>query len=235
VKIKKFSLAAIFSLLLCSYQASAKEQIKLAIGFDESTVIFQKTERVLAEVSKLIDKEVLLKHYPAHRSRVVLREGVIHGDLIRLKNYQTEVPSAILINIPLIESPFYVYSSKSIEIDITNWDSVLPYTIVTVRGLYWPKVYLRGHKVHEVSTQIAAFKFLKAKRADLFIENYLSASSIIDSKVIDIQGITKLEPAIDHLKAYLFISGKYPLVAKEFFQALKHLKESGKLVELMWN
>jgi hypothetical protein len=111
---------------------------------------------------------ISLKYYPPHRSQPLLNRGLIHADIFRLQGCQNKIPNSIKVSVPIVGVPFHAYSWINNKIEINDLDSLLPYPIVTVRGFYWPEIYLKEHKTHKVSSQLAAFKFLKAKREKLF-------------------------------------------------------------------
>lgn len=110
---------------------------------------------------------------------------------------------------------------------VKSWDSLKPYKIVHVRGHIFIETYLNNHKTFAVNSAKAAFLFLKVKRADLYIEEILTATPILNSPEFDGSGIRRLEPPVAILNTYTFFSSKFPDYAKKYHEALVEIKKEG--------
>lgn len=223
---QKIILIVIFLLLISGRMSFAEETLVMGVVTDESERTFRIAENLLQEISKKMGVEIKLTSLPAKRAIVSLKNGKIHGEFSRIASYQDSVPGAIKVKEPITSLPLHVYTVSQ-NFKVNGWDSLEPYSIVTVRGYSFVDNYLRDHKTYAVGSAKFAFGFLKAERADLFISDHLTASSILDSPDFDSESIKKLEPPVTVLNTYTFFSPKHPDFVESYHKALVEVKEEG--------
>ncbi len=224
---KKLNCVILVVFLLNVSIAYAGEHIVIGIGnFDANDHVFRVGKNLLHEISKRMGVEIKLIPLPSERATYMLQHGKIHAELSRIDSYKNKVETAIKVEEPIASFPFHAYTlSQDIRID--GWDSLKPYKIVYVRGYVFPKIYLKNHNTHVVNSVKAAFAFIKSKRADLYIEEILTATSVLNSPDFDSTGIKRLEPPVTFLNTYTFFSSKYSDYAKSYHNALVEIKEKG--------
>lgn len=228
----KIIISLIISLLFSQY-SNAKEPLKFSFVIPENTQAFKIAKQLIKEISSRMTRDIVLLYYPAQRSKRLLERGLIHAELSRVASFQNLVPSAIRVEEYVTKIPYYAYSSMADVFTVKGWNSLKPYSIVIVRGFQFSEHYLQHHKTHKVGSSLAAFKFIKAKRADIFVESSLLAESILGVDGFDREGITRLEPPVDYLKAYTFFSHKYPKLAEQYESALINIKAEGILKKII--
>lgn len=156
----------------------------------------------------------------------MLRDGGIHAELTRVAAYNNKVPTAIKVEEPITSLPYHAYTlSKDIVID--GWDSLRSYKIVHVRGHIFIEPYLKNHSTFAVNSAKTAFLFLKAERADLYIEEILTANPILNSPELAGSGINRIDPPLAILNTYTFFSSKFPDYAKQYHKSLVEIKKEG--------
>ncbi len=202
----------------------AKETVVVAIanslGSEKS---FMTAQALLNAIARKMGVSIELISLPAKRITLMLRKGEIHADFSRIKEYQNDVATAIRVDEPILTLPYHAYSTTE-SISINGWNNLESYNIVGVRGFVFVENYLKNHKIYHVDSADTALKFLKAGRADIFIETSLVVSNIMSNPDLDLSGIYQLEPAIQHLNSYTFFSEKYAHHVEPFNRALLEIK-----------
>lgn len=212
--------------LLNSSASTAGESLIIGIaGVKTNERAFRIGKNILQEISKRMNVKIQLISLPAKRALIMLREGAIHAELTRVAAYKKKVPTAIKVEEPITSLPYHAYTQKKIIVD--GWDSLKPYKIVHVRGHIFIETYLTNHKTFAVNSAKTAFLFLKAKRADLYIEEILTSTPILNSPEFDDSGIKRLDPPLAILNTFTFFSSKFPDYAKKYHKALVGIKKEG--------
>lgn len=223
---KLFNILIILLPLIMSRVAYAEEPIIIAIGVKEDTRPFRMGVAVLNEISKKMGVAIQLKHFPNRRSTRLLSKSEIHAVLVKIPEFIKKVPTAIMVAEPIINLPYYVYTVLP-DLKVIDWNSLKPYTIVSIRGVDIVNEFLKDHTVHDVGSVKSAFGFLKAKRADVFVINMISAESYLANPNFDASTIIKIDQPIMVVDEFTFFASKYPELAERFNQALIELKKEG--------
>jgi len=219
--------------LLFNQYSSANEPLKFSSVIPENTHAFKIAKQLVKEISSRMNRDIVLLYYPVKRSIHLLERGFIHADLSRVASFQNLVPSAIRVEEYVTQIPYYAYSSMPDVFKVEGWNSLKPYSMVIVRGFQFSEHYLQHHKTHKIGSSLAAFKFLRAKRADIFVESSILAESTLRMDGFDTEGITRLEPPVDYLKSYTYFSHKYPKLAEQYASALISIKAEGILKKIL--
>ncbi len=206
----------------------AEESLIIGMGGTKANErIFRASTKLLQDISIKMGVKIKLISLPGERATIMLKQGDIHAEFSRIASYQDEVSAvAIKVDEPIASIPYHIYT-VSHDFRVNGWESLKPYNIVTVRGLYFVKKYLKDHKTQAVESAKNAFHFLKIKRADLFIETPLIADPFLNSPDFDNSGIKRLEPPVDFLHTYTFFSLKHVDLAKKYHKALLETKKEG--------
>lgn len=219
--------------LFSTETTAATEKMIFGLVAEKNNRVFALATNFLKVMSEKLAVDIELISLPGKRAAVWLQSGKIHADLSRIAAYQKRVPNSIKIPEPLLSVPYYAYSSQTDKIRVDGWDSLKPYKIVSIRGYALTDEYLKHHDTHKVGSIKAAFGFLQAKRAELFIIDLLSAETYFATAESKREGITKLEPPVALFNTYTFFSSKYPRMANRYHQALNEMKREGTLLKIL--
>jgi len=220
-KIVKFLLVSIALLTQPSF--AAEKIIISIIDVHESSQTFKQSKALLQQIAKKMGLEFKLKVLPPKRAELMLQVGVIHAELYRTMSYGLSNPEAIQVSEPIAETPFYAYTTIK-NSNITDWESLKPYKIVTIRGFAFVNKYLSDHNTHAVNTIEQAVRFLHAKKADVFVSDPHSISETLQSTKLESTSIRKIYPPMTTLKVYTYFSSAYPGLGKRFSKALFEVK-----------
>lgn len=230
INVKFFILLGI---TLVSFFTYAKPSLIFSTTAKEESLEFKKMQMLAKAVSDKSSFNITLKYYPSHRASSLLKQGMIHAEIMQIGGYQSKVKSAIRIDVPITIAPLYVYSSMQKKFSVSGWQSLKKYRIVGVRGHHFIEQYMNQHDVNLVNTETSALRFLKARRADLYITYTPSLINLKIAKKSNMDSITKLEPPVDYTRSYSFFSANYPELAKEYEIVLNTLKYYGVVHQIM--
>lgn len=224
---KMFHYILIVLFLLNSNVSNAEENLIIGMGGVKTNErVFKIGENILWEISKRMGVKIQLISLPALRATKMLRKGEIHAELSRIAAYKKKILTAIKVSEPIASLPFHAYTLLQ-NFTVKGWRSLKPYEIVYIRGHTFVDTYLNNHKTYAVDSARAAFRFLKAKRTDIYVEDILTAAPILNSTEFNNSGIKRLEPPVAFLSTYTFFSSKYPDFAKSYYKALVEIKKEG--------
>jgi len=213
--------------LLAQPSVAAEKMIVAIIDVHETSQTFKQSKALLQQIAKKMGLEIKLKAFPPKRAELMLQVGAIHAELYRTMSYSLSNPKAIKVSEPIAETPFYAYTTIE-NSNITDWESLKPYKIVTIRGFAFVNQYLSDHDTHAVNTIEQAVRFLHAKKADVFVSDPFSINETFQSTKLDSTSIRKIYPAMTTLKVYTYFSSIYPALAKRFNRALIEVKRDDK-------
>ncbi len=159
----------------------------------------------------------------------MLEKGQINAELARVKQYANTSDSLIMVNEPIVKMPFYAYSINSdIKIKgIEDIENLKQLKIVTLRGQEFAKIDLKNLNLSFVDSVKSGFLFVYKGRADIFIANGISASTVINSLSQKKLGIHRLEPPLAVVNGYTFFSANNADIAKKYEAALIEIKREG--------
>jgi len=190
---------AVDSDIIAEFKALMNEgHIVLGVGAEatDSICLMRKTA---AAISEQMDKTITIKAIPSKRLRKYVEQGTLHGDFSRSLEFQKLVPSALRVKTAIVELPFYAYG--------INVDDELD-------------KYLDDHDINFLSTERAAFGFVKAGRADLLVMDAKSASLLVAKFAPEYDDIKKVGSLLGSLSMHTYISAKYPELVEPYNEAL---------------
>lgn len=150
-----------FSLLAETFKISAPLISKQAPQFE--TLIIQAYQELNIQV------EII--RMPAKRALAESSKNTwVDAELARVAEAEVYLPNFIRIATPLMTAGVNSYSLKN-DIDISDWQSLKNYHVVTLRGLIGITSKLKQTNIvfHETSTVEQAIKMLKMDRMDILV------------------------------------------------------------------
>ncbi len=233
VKIITMNILRLFllSFCLCFYNMAIADDTPRKITFGLAGVTeqdrpFRLGTKVLNEISKKIGHEIELITLPIKRAKLMLENGQIDAELARIGEYADKSISFIKINEPIVKLPFYVYSMrKDIEVNkIKNFEAL---KVVTIRGQKFSQIYFKNFDLLFVNNIKSGFLFLYKGRADIFVVDGISSSTVMNSLEQEKLGIYRLEPPLAVVNGYTFFNTNNADIAQKFEKALKEIKQEG--------
>lgn len=220
-------------LLLTPGLSSAYEVLKFGvIGLRKEQHEFRIAQAILQEIAKKMDLQIELVTLPAKRATLMLKNGQLHAELARLSLYKDQVVDSIKIEEPFSSVPLYSYSlDQSIHID--DWSNLGAHKVVVVRGQAFIKTYLEKGTYSEVNSVQAALRFLQAQRADIYIGDVFTATTVLNSPEFKGTKIKRHSLPVASFDAHTFFSEKYPQYAKQYHKALRAIRKEGIYQEIV--
>jgi ABC-type amino acid transport substrate-binding protein len=215
----------LLSIVVLAQPSFSAEQVIVAIsGVQENSQTFKNSKALLQLIEKKMGVEITLKILPPKRAEMMLKVGAIHAELFRTVSYNLSNPEAIKVKEPITQSPLYAYTTIK-NSNITDWESLRPYKIVTIRGFSFVNNYLSDHDTHAVNTIEQAVRFLLAKKADVFVSDPYLISKTLQLLKQEATSIHKVFSPIATFKLHTYFSSNFPEQAKRFSRALTEVKK----------
>ncbi len=231
---KIFILLITLFIILLSSIANA-EEIKMVLTVKKESEAFKLAEKITQKLGEKMGIKISLIYMPRKRATYeLINSTAIVADLARIAEFSESDPSLIRINEPFIKVPYFVYANKSVDFEVKGWKSLTPYSVVYVRGTKMIDVYLKNHKrLHAISTEEQAFKFIAAERADILISTPLIANPILNSSALKDKGIRVLSPTLHFMLLYTFFNKKNAKYVQRFNEALISIKRDGTYAKIL--
>ncbi len=214
-----------------SFNVFAKQQeVIFGVGNENNEHTLYITKLLIKTIGEKLNIKTKIIQLPNNQLTWLLKNEKIHAELYRVKAYQKVLPQTIMIKEPIIELPYYAYSTNK-DIKVNSWRSLLPYQHVTVREFKFANTWLANHNTHELGNVESALKFLSANRAEVFVAHQLAVEKYISQP--QFSNIYQLKPQVDSLALHTFFSKSSSAIAQKFEQTIVELKQQGYLEKLI--
>lgn len=213
-------------LLFSAPSITAAHTLTIATSVKANTLSFKVGKKILNHISQQIKTPIKLVHIPADRASHLFSLGKIDAEFSRVPQYQEIKPTAIKAQEPISKFPIYVFSANK-KFTVNNWQSLKPYRILTIKGWLFTEEKLAGFDTIAVESPFQALRMLKAGRADLFVADMFTVSSILNDLEFDPGDIKRLDNPVTVLDTYTFFLAKHAAIAKAYSEALTSLKREG--------
>ncbi len=218
-------------LFLCTSYIAQAETIQLIVATPEDNPLYQVAFRVTQAVAKRMGVDIKLVAMPLARAKYELENSentVYHGDVGRSMDYiRTSARKLIVVDEPIFLFSVFAYVNVKANFDVTGWESLKPYKIVFVRGSVTLREKLKGYQTFEVNSVQQALQFLNAGRADVFVTDPFSTSSIFKKSSPISAGIKRLENPVDVVPLFTVFLAENARYVKPYQDALIALKKDG--------
>ncbi len=221
-----FIVMILMQLPIFAAEKGQKKVIKMGTIVKEKDALFKKVAQFTRALSNEMGVTIELLSLPPKRGTKYLQMGYIDGEIARIIDYESLVPNSIRVQEPVSVEPYLVYTWKdSLELD--GWESIKPYSIVTVSGYAFVDKYMKGFNTYAVNSIEQAFSYLVYKRADVFVMNRQIAETFLQTSGFKLEGVHKIEKPIDELILYTYFTQENKEIALLYEKALKVLKSNG--------
>lgn len=232
---KNFYILKLISLMTLSFTLNA-QTLNMVFSEKEDADIFKKAQRLIEKINKRANINIKLVSMPRKRAEVeLLKNKYIHATFARIKEFQKNNADLIMIEEPIASIPLIIYTHKTLNFTVSSWNSLKEFKIVYVRGTTYIEKYFKNHRqLHALTSEKQAFRFLAAKRADIFISTPLLSKSILDSKEFEESGIKALTPPLKFIDTHSFFNKDYKDIVKKYNKALISLKKDGSYYDVVY-
>jgi len=232
---KNFYILKLISLLTLSFTLNA-QTLNMVFSAKEDADIFKKAQRLIEKINKRANINIKLVSMPRKRAELeLLKNKYIHATFARIKEFQKNNSDLIMAEEPIANIPLIIYTHKTLNFTASSWNSLKEFKIVYVRGTTYIEKYFKNHRqLHALTSEKQAFRFLAAKRADIFISTPLIAESILESKEFEESGIKALTPPLKFIDTYSFFNKDYKDIVKKYNNALISLKKDGSYYDVVY-
>lgn len=161
---------------------------------------------------------------PAERGLINANEGILDGDLTRIKGLSNIYKNLIRVPESIRDADFCALS-KNPDIS-TAQDDLNKHVVGLIKG--W-KIYEKkmetSTKVITADNPVQLFRLLKLNRIDVALYNCINGLAL--SKKMNIKDVNILQPAFPIIKMYLYINNKHENLVPKISKALSDLKAEG--------
>lgn len=222
---------AVTTLLLTVSLLSASDTLRITLGHQPKTPIYQIAERFTGEINSKLDSTLTLKIYykPHGRALMNLCDGETDGDFFRIEEVYPHCPDVIKIPVTLLSDTNYAYCSDSYEPTGPHPDSSTRYICIlgSRAVLLWREK--NDIPVHEVHSHTQALQMISLGRKDCFIASNVYETDSLFSHM----NITRSGEPLFSESYYLFLNKKHERHVGQLTKVLYELTEGGFLRKLL--
>ncbi len=220
---------AMYIILFGYFYITLAEPLKLSlVGVEKDSQGWQTSQSLADEIGERIGTDIILVSLPSIRALVDLKSGKIDGDFSRVTGFGNDIPGLIQILEPINSHPYIAYATRS-DITINGWESLTQYKVAYLRG--WKVIELNLGSIHQnlypTNTPESGLNFMISGRVDIFINIPFIMDNLLKSDDFKDKQITALQPPIDFLHVYIYLSAEHANLAIRIGNALKMMKEDG--------
>ncbi len=222
-------------LVLCFSVQTYCQTITLGLaGLKDNTQGFRIAKKMMEVMGEKLKITIVVIRLPAIRAVYALKQNKIDGELSRVIEYEASIPGIIRVDEPITEMPYFAFS-KSEDITINGWKSLVPYKVVYIRGYKMIGVHLKPihTKLHPVTTAEMGLNMVAAGRADIYIDSLFGIASAMTPSQLTKKGIKKLKPPVMVVRTYTFFAPKHADLAKKYNKVLVELKKDGTYTKIL--
>lgn len=171
--------------------------------------------------------QLKIQSAPPERSLRMVDEGVVDGELLRLRDMTPYFDNLVLIKTPLQTSAMVLATSKAAALGGNTWANFHAQRFITVKGIFLSELLPRRfHKLPnvEVESYPQALKMLQAGRADLILlpEAYFPVIEQMPG-VAWPENFTILKPVLFEMTGFVHLHKRHTALATVLEQELKRV------------
>jgi len=200
---------AMLTALVCSSDATSSEisSVKhLTIGQIGHSDIQKRAGLILTKAYAAIGIELEIVGLPSKRALNYSNNGLLDGEVLRVKNIEHKYPNLVCIPIPLYQitaSAYTINGNKSFN----HFDELLQSPIAIHSGVFWEEELVKHHQhyVSRVSGTKKKFKLLSLGRVDYILSSQQRAHEVI-SEYFSTEKIIEVTPPIATINLYHYLN-----------------------------
>ncbi len=221
----------IIFVMLFSTNPLFSEVLNIAISFEESAALYQRTGILFNEIEALIEGvEFEFTSLPFLRAKNELISGNVDGDFARFRKVYEPYDNVLIIDHPILNVNYNGFHKK--EFNYTGIESLKNIKIAILRGNVVMATFIDDNDLEAiyVNKSDQGLKMVNSGRVDFFITSFQTYYSLpISDRYEDSIQIT--EPLFSE-GLYLFLNEKHSKYVPELKKAMKQLSDSGRIKEI---
>jgi len=241
-KIRFFTFALCFEIMLLSFSGTSLSQtvphqagktVTIAIQHDPvKHPMGSLLNKIYTEAFRRLGYNMIIKHSSTKRVSVYANEGVVDGEIARVKDYGKHFPNLIRVDEPAIYINFVAYALNP-DIQLNGWESLrgTDYRVNYRRGAKGPEVQLSKifpeRRIEAVNTNEQGFRKLLAKRIDIFVN--VERPNVL--KTEEFRNI-RIAGVMEEVSVHAYLHRKNKELVPKLSAELKKMREEGVLDQL---
>jgi polar amino acid transport system substrate-binding protein len=186
---------------------------------------------ILEVIYKRLELAVEFVDMPAKRALVESSQGRVDGEVQRVLDVGREYPSLLAVQPPInyIEPAAFV---TRVDVAVTGWSSLAPFSIGIVRGVGSSERGTRGMaRVEAVTTIDQLMEILASDRIDVAVSDRFSGLLVIKRHHLETR-IRTLAPVLEHIPLYHFLNERHRELVPRVGRIIQAMAASGELERL---
>jgi polar amino acid transport system substrate-binding protein len=215
------------SLLIVFCMVPAIGQSKFVVstpGFDHPVAAI--ASKILPDAYKKLGLEMEFQDVPPARAVNMFDTNTADGYIFADASFTKDHPTAVMVNSPIGYDDIVVFT-KLDNVVIKDWSSLKQYSIGYMIGMSVIENNIKGMKGDSSQNPSQAFQKLDGGRTDVVVMPKGVGLMVI--KNLKLKGIKILEPPLEKVALYHFVTAKNASVAPRLASILDDLSKSGKL------
>ncbi len=219
---------ALVSLLVAGAAVAAPFQLASGVRAPHSTPDQRGfADRLVSEAFARLGHRVEVIQLPAQRALVEANEGILDGDLMRVREIPDAFPNLRRVPETLVDFDFMAFT-RHLRLRPRGWESIKSHEVGIVAG--WKILERNLHDSRhliKVEDTRQLMRVLVADRVDLVVsERWQGLQAILD---LDLggQGIVMAEPAVKSRRMYLMLHRRHEALIPELVRVLREIKADG--------
>lgn len=233
----KIAIACVIAFILYSYSALAltEERIILLNSAGDPPVSTESRtgflDEVVAEALRTLGYKLQTVRLPAERALKSSNQGVIDGELLRVKGLDKLYPNLIRVPEKIMDLEFVVFSYTPINLE-KGWSALSGKSVAYLNG--WKileKNVPSDSEVTKIKDVKMLFKLLKKHRTDYVLYERWAGLTIL--KTQKIAGVKLQQPPLAVKEMYVYLHKKHKDLVPKLAAAILAMKQDGRYQALL--
>lgn len=187
---------------------------------------------VLPHIYQSIGLNIKVSPMPANRAEMMATSGALDGEIMRIWTYGIENPTTLRVPTPYYQLETMPFTLSNKNIVIRNKDDLKKYRVAIVRGVkHTQNITQNLTMIYQSSNTENMFKLLKTEQVDVVLTNTIDGQVVL--KKLGYDDIIPMKKPIARLALFHYIHEKNQALVPRIDKAIKDLKTSGKLDDLL--
>lgn len=188
---------------------------------------FQCAHQALEKAYRQLGLDISIQTYPAKRALKMANNGIVDGEMLRVKGIELDFPNLLRIPVPLCS----VISTLVVknEVNANNWDDLKKYRFGTVVGFPYQKKTIEkyGLTTVEVTKNDKLIELLLVDRVDAIFLSQKQSSDLIHNNAK--RAFKTLKNFNREVNFYHYLHKKHIALVPLITQELRLMESAGKL------
>ncbi|KQW51903.1 MULTISPECIES: transporter substrate-binding domain-containing protein [unclassified Roseateles] len=218
------------ALLAAPRGVAAPTPLRFATDANDHSGLSPAARALLKQALASLGHEVHFEPLPLRRSLVMTEQGLLDGEVMRIRAVAEEHPSLLLVPVPLatMEVIGYVRRGEAAPIGLAEavaWRVGFPRGVVALE-----KLLAGAPRRVEATTRLDLLRLLRMGAIDLAL--FASTTGEPDIDAHHLQGLTRLPAALHAMPLYALLNGRHRALLPQLTRVLQQMEASGESARL---